>query len=96
MYLFLNSQIFNLWYLEYFGHNCFEAVKEFYKLWFWSKTTFEDIKLPLPQHNEHWKTGQYRKSVDHGEISVNADLNQLDSGKLWQSTTVSRQGEWLP
>ena len=63
---------------------------------FRSTSTFKDTKFLLPQHSEHWKMEQYQGSDDHGELDFNSDVNWPDSGKLWQSTTVSSQCERLP
>ena len=34
---------------------------------------------------------QYQGSANRGEIDLNTDVNQPDSGKIWQSTTVTSQ-----
>ena len=67
---------------------------------FWSTSTSKDTKFLLPQHIKikHQNTKQYQGSYYRGELDLNSDVNQPDSGKLCQSTTIYSQCEkfsWL-
>ena len=77
--------------LGYFLWQFLEAVKEFHQLWFWLTTSFVDTKLTLTQHSKHWKTKEYHRSDDFGEVDLDSDVICLDSGKLCKSTTVPSQ-----
>ena len=62
---------------------------------FRSSTTSAETKLLLPKPSYHSNTENYQGSAGHGEVDIDSDINCLDSGNLWQDTTVISHCEQL-
>ena len=94
--IILFPQLSNQWFLGIFCHIFSKRSKNCinFDFRFRSTATFKDTKFLLPKRSKHQKTEQYQGSADRGELDLNSEVNRPASGKLRQSTTVSRQCEW--
>ena len=61
-----------------------------------STRTSAETKFLFPKPSNHWNMEHHRGSADCGEVDIDSDINHLDSGNVWQYTTVPSQCEWFP
>ena len=77
-----------LWFLLCFGAET--EIMYALLVYIWQQHS-KSQNLTLPISSKNWMAEQYQGSSNCEELDLKSDANRTDSGKLWQSTTVSSQ-----